>query len=237
LETETGAPGLLAYGDVSPFACIVAWSSGSEYSPGGVEAEGLPDEECPLRIQYDLGDVLAGDLFPHVHVADGRLGRPAAHLGLLGHALSDLTGQVGRVELGHERVDALHEPSRGCLLDVLGHRDQLHPCVAKRRPDGHVVLHGPGQAIDLVDDDHPDTSIGHSTEHGLQHGAVGGAGGLASVGELPVEVPPALGEVAKAGLPLGRDRVPLAGLVLGGLLLGGDPEVDHRVHRPSSLSS
>jgi hypothetical protein len=33
LETDTGAPGLLAYGDVSPFACIVAWSTGSEYSP------------------------------------------------------------------------------------------------------------------------------------------------------------------------------------------------------------
>jgi hypothetical protein len=40
--------------------------------------------------------------------------------GLLGHALSDLTGEVGRVELGHERVDALHETSGGRLLDVLG---------------------------------------------------------------------------------------------------------------------
>ena len=167
----------------------------------------------------------------------GRLGRPAAHLGLLGHALSDLTGQVGRVELGHERVDALHETSRSRLLDVLGHRDQLHPGVAKRRPDGHVVLHGAGQPIDLVDDHRADASFRDPAEHGLQHRSVGGAGGLTRVGELIGQVPAALGHVAKARLALGGDRVPLAALVLVGLLLGGDPEVDHRVHRSSSSRS
>jgi hypothetical protein len=71
----------------------------------------------------------------------------------------------------------------------------------------------------------------------FRHRSVGGAGGLAGVGELTDEVPAALGDVAKARLPLGGDRVPLAGLVVGGLLLRGDPEVDHRVHRSSSLSS
>src|SRR5207344_963575 len=42
------------------------------------------------------------------------------------------------------------------------------------------------------------------------------------------------GDMAKARFPLGRDRVALAGLVLGCLLLGGDPQVDHRVHGSSS---
>src|SRR4029453_15794815 len=70
-----------------------------------------------------------------------------------------------------------------------------------------------------------------------EHRAVGGAGGLTSVGELAGEVPTALGDVAKARLPLGGDGLTLAGLVLGGLLLRGDPEVDHRVHYWSSSSS
>ena len=83
----------------------------------------------------------------------------------------------------------------------------------------------------------PMPPLGHPAEHGLQHRSVGGAGGLAGVGELVGEVPSALGDVAKARLPLGGDRVPLAGLVLCGLLLGRDPEVDHRVHRSSSSSS
>jgi hypothetical protein len=74
--------------------------------------------------------------------------------------------------------------------------------VAKRRPDGHLVLHRAGQAIDLVDDDGADAALGDSSKHGLQQGAVGGARRLAGVGELAREVPPALGDVANAGLAL-----------------------------------
>jgi hypothetical protein len=112
-------------------------------------------------------------------------------------------------------VDALHEPPRRCLLDVLGHRHQLDPGVAERGSDGHVVLHRAGEAIDLVDHDGADATLGHLSQHGLQHRTIGGAGGLSRVGELLGEVPAALGDVTKAGLPLGRDRVALAGLVLG----------------------
>jgi hypothetical protein len=111
---------------------------------GRVQPERLPDQERSLGIEDYLRDLLAGDLLPDVQVADRCLGRPAAHLGLLGHALSDLTGEVRRVELGHQRVDALNEASGGRLLDVLGHRDQLHPGVAERRSDGDVVLNGAG---------------------------------------------------------------------------------------------
>jgi hypothetical protein len=92
-----------------------------------------------------------------------------------------------------------------------------------------------GEAIDLVDDDGADASLGHPSEHGLEHRSVGGARGLAGVRELAFQVPPPLGDVAKARLPLGRDRVALAGPVLGCLLLRGDPEVDHRVHYWSTL--
>jgi hypothetical protein len=134
-------------------------------------------------------------------------------------------------------VDALHESSRCRLLDVLGHRHQLDAGTPQRGPDGHVVFHGTGQAIDLVDDDRTDLTFGHPSEHGPQHGSIGGARGLAGVGELTGEVPAPLRHVPNAGLPLSGDRVPLAGLVLGGLLLRGDPEVDHRIHRSPSSSS
>jgi hypothetical protein len=133
---------------------------------GRVKPECLPNQARPLVVELHLGHVPAGDLLSDVGVADGRPARPTTHLGFLGHALSDLAGQVGRVELGHERVDALHEPPRGRLLDVLGHRDQLHPRVAERRSDGHVVLHGTGEAIDLVDDDRADPALGHQAEKG-----------------------------------------------------------------------
>jgi hypothetical protein len=140
---------------------------GQRILAGRVQPEGLPDEQGPLRVQDHLSDLLAGDLLPDVQVADRCLGRPAAHLGLLGHALSDLTGEVRRVELGHQRVDALNEASGGRLLDVLGHRDQLHPGVAERRSDGHMVLHGAGQPIDLVDNDSPDAALGHPAKERL----------------------------------------------------------------------
>src|SRR4249920_628576 len=64
------------------------------------------------------------------------------------------------------------------------------PALTERRPDGHVVLHGAGQAIDLVDDDRADPALGYAPEHGLQHGSVGGARGLAGVGELSGEPHP-----------------------------------------------
>jgi hypothetical protein len=95
LDTETGAPGRLAYGDVSPFGVHRGLELGKRVLARSVEPEGLPNEQCPPRIEDHLRDVLAGDLLPDVQVADRCLGRPAAHPGLLGHALSDLTGQVG----------------------------------------------------------------------------------------------------------------------------------------------
>jgi hypothetical protein len=72
-----------------------------------------------------------------------------------------------------------------------------------------MVLHRAGESIDLVDDDRADATLGDPAEQGLQHGAVGGAGRLASVGELAGQAPAALGDVAKASLALGRDRVAL----------------------------
>jgi hypothetical protein len=177
--------------------------------PGAVQPERFPDEDGPLGVEHDLGDVLAGLLLPDVLVADRRLRGPAAHLGLLGHALSDLTGKVRRVELGHERVDALHEASGGRLLDVFGHRHKLDPGTPQCRPYRHVVLHGAGQTIDLVHDDGTDPAVGHAAKQRLEHRTVRRPRRLAGVDELACEVPPSFGDVAMARLALRRDRVAL----------------------------
>ena len=45
----------------------------------------------------------------------------APELGFLAHALPDLAGQVGRVELRHQGVDAFDQTPRHGLIQVLGH--------------------------------------------------------------------------------------------------------------------
>ena len=57
----------------------------------------------------DVGHLTSADRLSDVRVAERGRVWPAAHLGFLGHALFDLAGEVGRVELGHEGVNALDE--------------------------------------------------------------------------------------------------------------------------------
>jgi len=73
-----------------------------------------------LGVRDDVGDLPTGNDLTNVDVSERRGVWPAAHLGLLAHALLDLSREVGRVELGHQRVDALDQTTRGGLLDVLG---------------------------------------------------------------------------------------------------------------------
>jgi hypothetical protein len=62
---------------------------GKRVLTGGVQAEELSDEESPLGIEHDLGDLLAGDLLPDVQVPDrGLWSRPRVPVnagGLLDH--------------------------------------------------------------------------------------------------------------------------------------------------------
>jgi hypothetical protein len=81
---------------------------------------------------------------------------PAALFGLLGHALADLGGQVRRVELGHQRVDALGKAALGAVLQRLDHADQLDPEAAEQGSDGDVVFEVAGEPVHLVDDHHLD---------------------------------------------------------------------------------
>jgi hypothetical protein len=170
---------------------------------GGVQAKRLTHQEGTLRVEHDFGQVFALHAIAKIDIADRRSGRPPAHLGLLGHALSDLGGEVGRVELSHKGVDALHELPGGGLLDVLGNRDELTSVLSERRPDGYVVLDVPGQTVDLVDDHGTDVAFGDPRQHGPEHGAVGASRRLPGVGELPGDVPALLAHVVEAGFPLG----------------------------------
>ena len=136
---------------------------------GGVGLEGSGDERGALWIGDDARHLVAGDHLAQVHIAERGAVGEAALLRLLAEPIFDLGGEVGRVELGHERVDALDQASRGGLLNVLGHRHERHATAAKQRPDGDVVLHVACQAVDLVDDDGVDVArFCDAREHGLQ---------------------------------------------------------------------
>jgi hypothetical protein len=200
--------------------------------PGGVELEGSGDVRGTLGINDDVGYLTAADGLADVGVAERCDVRPAAHLGLLAHALLDLRGQVGRVELGHEGVDALHQPSRGGLFEVLGDRHQRHAPTPQERPDGDVVFHVASEPVDLVDDDDVDVLVlGDAGQHLLELRPAGRAGGLAPVGVFVDQIPALVADVADAGLALGRDGETFLPFAVLGLLASGDPQIDHATHR------
>ena len=93
---------------------------------GRVVLEGEGDERGAFCVGDDARHLVAGDHLAQVHISEGGAVGEAALLRLLAEPLLDLGGEVGRVELGHERVDAFDEASRGGLLHVLGHRDERH---------------------------------------------------------------------------------------------------------------
>jgi len=205
--------------------------------PGRVQLERSGDVRGAFGVEDDVGDLTPTHRLADVGVAERCGVGPAAHLRLLGHAFLDLAGQVGRVELGHEGVDALDQAARRCLFEVLGDRHQGDAPAPQQCPYGDVVFHVAGEAVDLVDHDCVDIGVlGDAGEHLLQLRPVGGAGGLAAVGVLVDEVPALVPDVADAGLALGGDGEALLALAMLGLLAGGDPQVDHAAHdRPPFL--
>jgi hypothetical protein len=158
-----------------------------------------------IRIRFDTGHQPPPDRFADVAVAQGGLVGPAALFGLLGHALADLGGQIRRVELGHQGVDALGQAALGAVIERLDHADQLDPETPEQGPDGHVVFEVAGEPVHFVH--HHQLNIPvvlDAGQHGLEGGPVGGAGALAPLDVLPNDRDAVLGGVAGTGLALGR---------------------------------
>jgi hypothetical protein len=128
-------------------------------------------------------------------------------LAFWGHAFADLGGQIGRVELGHEGVDAFGEAALGAVIQRLDHADQLHPEAAEQGPDGDVVFEVAGEPVDFVDHHHLHVAVAlDAGQHGLEGGPVGAAGALAPLDVLPDDGDGVVGGVAGAGLALGGQR-------------------------------
>ncbi|MDA8315695.1 MAG: hypothetical protein M0010_11055 [Actinomycetota bacterium] len=203
---------------------------------GGVQLEGRPDQRGAFGIGDDVGNLATADGLADVQVTQGRLVRVATELGLLAHALSDLVRQVGRVELGHEGVDALDQPSRGGLVEVLGHRHERNAAPAQECPNGDMILHVPCQPVDLVDDDRLDVALlADPRQHRSQLRPVGRPRRLALADVLVEELPALVADAPDARFALGGDGEAVLGEVLLGLFLGRDPQVDHTAHRPPPL--
>ena len=157
-----------------------------------------------VGVGLDAGHQPPTDGSADVAIAQRRLVGPAALLSLLGHAFADLGGQVRRVELGHQGMDAFGEAALGAVIQRLDHADQLDPQAAQQGPDGDVVFEVAGEPVDLVDDHHLDVAVAlDAGQHGLEGGSVGGAGALAALDVLPNDGDGVVGGVAGAGLALG----------------------------------
>ncbi|HLM85449.1 MAG TPA: hypothetical protein VK272_04585 [Solirubrobacteraceae bacterium] len=179
------------------------------------------------RVDLDGAGFAAVDDLADVQVADRRASRRAAVLGLLHAALDDLRGEVARVELGNRGHDAVQQQTRRCLVDVLADGYQLGPGLRERQVDRHVIGSIARQPIDLVDDDVLDGMLGDVGEHPLKFGTVGGLGRLAALHELSYDGGAQAGGLTLAALPLRRNGEALGFAALLGLLLAGNPEVDH----------
>lgn len=174
----------------------------------GVGLEGPRHMRCTFLVDGNGSDLPAIDELPGVQVADRRPVGGAADLGFLLHALAGFGGEVGAVELGDRRHDAVEQLAAGCLVDVLRGGHDLGSGGSDVHDDADVVLAGAGEAVDLVDDDVVDVSCQtQPLQHGLELGSSSRAGGFATV-EILVD-------------DGGTD---LLGLTATRLALGGDGE-------------
>ena len=129
------------------------------------------------------------------------------------------------VDAAAELVDALDEAARRGLLKVLGDRHERDAPAAQQGADGDVVFHVAGETVDLVDHDGVDVGVVcDASQHLLQLVPVGGAGGLAAVGELVSQIPALVADVADAGLALGGDGEAFLAFAVLGLFASGDSQ-------------
>ncbi|MBI5870963.1 MAG: hypothetical protein HZB44_08460 [Actinobacteria bacterium] len=115
---------------------------------------------------------------------------------------------------------ALHEPSRGAVLDIFNHRYQLDVGALENGFDRHMVFHIPRQPVDLVNNNGADIfSLFDTGKHQLKAWAVSAPGGFAPVGVLINKLPALFLNELHTGFTLGSDRVAFALIGLG-LFLG-----------------
>ena len=204
-----------------PAACALRAASFSEMSPRAYHSNSLRDDRRERRIGGDdLLAVRAGD----VAIAERRLGRPDALLGLLLHALAGFLGQVVDVVLRHQHLDAVHELFRGSRLARQHHAFLREVDFHVEFVDRHPVLEVAIEPVGLLDQHHADGRM--RLEIG-DHLAEGGAAGL--LGGFNVDVFLRHREAVRRRvflqqLQLRRDRE--AFLLL---FLGGDAGIDHRL--------
>ena len=127
----------------------------------------------------DLLAVRAGD----VAIAERRLGRPDALLGLLLHALAGFLGQIVDVVLRHQHLDAVHELFRGARLARQHHAFLREVHFHVQFVDRHPILEVAIEPVGLLDQHHAD---GRMRLQIGDHLAEGGAAGL--LGGLHVDV-------------------------------------------------
>ena len=190
-------------------------------SPRAYHSNSLRDQRRDRRIGGDdLLAVRAGD----VAIAERRLGRPDALLGLFLHALAGFLGQVVDVVLRHQHLDAVHELFRGSRLARQHHAFLREVHFHVEFIDRHPILEVAIEPVGLLDQHHANGRM--RLEIG-DHLAEGGAAGL--LGGFNVHVFLRHREAVRRRvfleqLQLRRDRE--AFLLL---LLGGDAGIDHRL--------
>ena len=198
---------------------------------GGVMLEPHDDQRCPVGVGDDPGDLVAGDGFAGVEVAEWGGVREAALFGFLGHAFTDFVSEVGRVELGHQRVDTFDEAAGGGLFHVFGDGDERDAAFTEQGTDRYVVFHVAGEPVNFVDDDRFDVTVfGDPVQHGFERWPVRGPGGFASVGVFVDEFMSGVTQVTDGGFALGGDGEPFFALSFFGLFTGGHPQVQHAPH-------
>nr|WP_307320162.1 hypothetical protein [Microbacterium sp. SORGH_AS_0862] len=172
---------------------------------GGVLLERPTNVRCAIRIDLHPTNVCPALLALLVQVAEWCLTRSSAFFQLGRDALLHLARQIVRVVRGHTTHELKIQESLGCLVDVLGHRDQGCLGLFASIVDDVVDLGGAAQAIELVHDDVSDSQLAKIAEHRLELLAVRGGSRLAGVDIDADDLEIVIAGVPLAGLSLIRN--------------------------------
>lgn len=150
---------------------------------------------------------------------------PPSSQQLLAHALLDLFGKVGRVELCDRRHDVLDELTGDRIVNILDHGRQLNAVLGEQRLDRRVVVHVSGQAIDLVDeyDMRAQLGVADTRQQSLEGRPLRGLGGRAWLDEL-------LRNELLTLVRIPAHRVELGGNGEIGLFVRGDTGIENAIH-------
>ncbi|WOF24600.1 hypothetical protein N8K70_08095 [Microbacterium betulae] len=200
---------------------------------GGVRLERELDQRCPVGVEFDGAQLVAGlgqhtdvavaDRCPADRAAGGRLGA---------QPLGDFGGEIRGVELGDRGHDAVvQRPGRG-VVDVLGGGDERDAVSDELGVDQRIVEPVPGEPVDLRHDAVGDVVLGDKGEQFLQRLAVfERLAGLAGFDELRDDDRAECLPFSVHGLALVGQGVALFTAASVGLLLGGDAQIRDRARQ------